>query len=51
MPVLIPGAPYRISDVFTLSDQDQVAKIRKEFTVKPGETLNLGDILVEKPQS
>jgi hypothetical protein len=24
-------------------------RVRKDFTVKPGETVNLGDILIEKP--
>ncbi len=38
IPSLIPGATYR---VFRLS---------KEFTVKPGETLELGDVRIEKPR-
>ena len=37
-PALIPGATYRI------------AGLSKEFTVKPGETLDLGDIRIEKPR-
>ena len=39
LPGLIPGATYWVS------------RLRKEFTVKPGETLELGDILIEKPQA
>ena len=50
MPSLIPGALYRISDFSTVNDQDKGPQIRKEFTVKAGETLDLGDILVEKPE-
>ncbi len=38
-PALVPGATYR------------VFPFRKEFTVKPGETLDLGDILIEKPET
>ena len=45
LPDLIPGTLYRISD-FSPSKGWQV---RNDFTVKPGETLNLGDILIEKP--
>ncbi len=31
-------------------DRDEIGpKVRKEFKVKPGETLDLGDILIEKP--
>ncbi len=46
---LIPGATYRISDWSTRNDQEKGTQLRKDFTVKPGETLDLGDILVEKP--
>ncbi len=51
LPALIPGAPYRIGDWSTVNVQDKGYQVRKDFTVKPGETLDLGDILVEKPQS
>ena len=44
LPVLIPGATYRFVELTT------VPQVRKEFTVKPGETLDLGDIRIEKPQ-
>ncbi len=47
-PALIPGATYRIHDETTINDEGG-AQLRKEFTVKPGETLDLGDILIEKP--
>jgi len=50
MTSLIPGALYRILDFSTVNDQNKGAQIRKDFTVKPGETLDLGDILIEKPQ-
>ncbi len=43
-PALIPGARYRIVD------QDSSGpRIRKEFTAKPGETLDLGDIMIQNP--
>ncbi len=45
---LVPGAIYRISDWSTANDEKGVG-IRKEFTVKPGETLDLGDVLIAKP--
>jgi RNA polymerase sigma factor (sigma-70 family) len=45
---LIPGALYRIIDFSTVHD-DKGARIRKEFRVQPGETLDLGEILIEKP--
>ncbi len=47
-PVLIPGATYRIIDATTLRDPSG-PRLRKEFTVKPGEALDLGDIRIEKP--
>jgi hypothetical protein len=50
LPVLIPGAMYRILDFSTVGVKDKGAQIRKDFTVKPGETLDLGDILIEKPR-
>ena len=49
LPDLIPGAPYRISDWSTRNDPSRGVQIRKDFTVRPGETLDLGDILIEKP--
>jgi hypothetical protein len=48
-PALIPGSTYRISDQSTARTPDG-PQLRKEFTVKPGEILDLGDILIEKPQ-
>ena len=50
LPALIPGALYRIIDFSTVNDQDKGAQIRRDFTVKPGESLDLGDILIQKPQ-
>jgi hypothetical protein len=47
-PALIPGATYRISDQSTRTPVGP--QLRKEFTVKPGESLELGDIRIEKPQ-
>src|SRR5262249_29780928 len=48
---LIPGASYRISDWSTVNIQNKGYQPRKDFAVKPGETLDLGEILVEKPES
>ena len=48
LPALIPGAIYRITDR-TRSQEPIGPQVRKEFTVKPGETLDLGDIVIEKP--
>ncbi len=50
LPALIPGALYRISDYSIVNDEKGI-QVRKDFTVKPGETLDLGDILIEKPQT
>jgi RNA polymerase sigma factor (sigma-70 family) len=50
LPDLIPGACYRILDFSTINVQGKGAQVRKDFTIKPGETLDLGDILIEKPQ-
>jgi RNA polymerase sigma factor (sigma-70 family) len=49
LPDLIPGATYRISDWSTRGDRKTGVRLRKDFTVRPGETLDLGDILVEEP--
>ncbi len=46
---LIPGALYRITDFSTVNDDTKGIQIRKDFTVKPGETLDLGDIVIAKP--
>ena len=48
---LIPGALYRITDFMRGNDQNERILSRKEFTVKTGETLGLGDILIENPGS
>jgi RNA polymerase sigma factor (sigma-70 family) len=47
LPALIPGAVYRIED---RSSRVAGAQVRRDFSVKPGETLDLGDILIEKPE-
>ena len=49
LPVLIPGALYRLVDSSAGMGRKSGPPVRKEFTVKPGETLELGDILIEKP--
>jgi len=49
LPALIPGATYRIYDG-TMGEEAE-RRLRREFTVNPGETLDLGDILIEKPDS
>jgi hypothetical protein len=49
LPNLVPGATYRISDQSTMNVPDKGVQVRRDFTVKPGETLDLGDILIEKP--
>ena len=48
-PALIPGATYRIIDRTPFRGPDG-PQHRKDFTVKAGETIDLGDILIEKPQ-
>jgi hypothetical protein len=44
-PALIPGAPYRRNQLYVTE-----ARPVTEFTVKAGETLDLGDIVIEKPK-
>ena len=49
LPVLIPGATYRFIDS-TMFVRGQIGpEIRKEFAVKPGQKLPLGDIRIAKP--
>jgi hypothetical protein len=48
-PALIPGATYRITDYSTVNVEGKGLQTRKDFTVKPGETIDLGDVLIEKP--
>ena len=50
LPALIPGALYRISDYSTINDPDKGVHVRKDFTVQPSESLELGDILIANPQ-
>jgi hypothetical protein len=49
LPALIPGAPYRVTDWSTVNDPKKGLQPRKDFTVEPGQTLDLGDILVQNP--
>jgi protocatechuate 3,4-dioxygenase beta subunit len=44
---LIPGATYRVID--DTAGLEAAPQVRKEFTVKPDETIELGDILIQKP--
>ena len=48
LPALIPGATYRLIDYTVARGTDP--PVRKSFTVKPGENLDLGDVLIEKPR-
>ena len=47
-PALVPGVSYHIINRST--SREVGAQVRKEFTVKPDEKVDLGDILIEKPQ-
>jgi hypothetical protein len=49
LPVLIPGATYRIYD-YTTAGPDRPPEVRKEFVVRAGEARDLGDILIGKPR-
>jgi hypothetical protein len=46
LPALIPGASYRIIDRTARGDGPQIPR---EFTVGPGEAVELGDVLIQKP--
>ena len=48
-PALIPGATYRIVDRTPFRSVEG-PQVRKEFAVRAGEDLELGDILIEKPE-
>ncbi len=47
-PALIPGASYRVIDRTTLREPSG-PQVRKEFTVKAGQTIDLGDIRIQNP--
>jgi hypothetical protein len=49
-PALIPGATYRIVDRTPFRGVEG-PQVRKEFSVRPAEDLELGDILIEKPET
>ncbi len=49
LPDLVPGAMYRIIDLSAANDPKGGKVVAREFTVKPGETLDLGDIVIQKP--
>ncbi len=48
-PALIPGATYRVTDMTTRDDAGG-RKTRKLFVASAGETIDLGDVLIEKPE-
>lgn len=50
LPVLIPGATYRVVDESMVVRDRTGPQLRKEFIVKPGETIDLGKIVIEKPE-
>jgi hypothetical protein len=45
LPDLIPGATFSVR----VRNRDRRVTFEKEFTVKPGETIDLGEIVVERP--
>ncbi len=47
LPALIPGVTYRIVDRTEANRGPEGPPIRKEFTVAPGQTVDLGDIRIE----
>ncbi len=49
-PALIPGATYRVFDQ-TARTANGGRPIRKEFVAGSGEAIELGDIVIEKPES
>jgi hypothetical protein len=51
LPYLMRGATYGIFDWSTADVRDKGIGLRKGFTVKLGETVDLGDILVEEPEN
>ncbi len=50
-PSLIPGALYRLTDASRIGVQDIGSQVREDFTVKSGETADLGDILIHSPKA
>ena len=48
-PALIPGATYRVFDTTTANGPGG-RKTRKLFVARAGETVELGDIVIEKPE-
>ena len=48
-PALIPGATYRVNDMTTRNDPGG-RKTRRVFVAGAGEAIELGDIVIEKPE-
>ncbi len=48
-PALIPGATYRVRDTTTDNEADG-RKTRKVFVAKAGDTIELGEIVIKKPE-
>ena len=51
LPFLVPGAPYRLIDNETIGVVNQGSQVWRDFTVKPGETVDLGDVVIRKPEA
>ena len=50
-PALIPGALYRLADTSRIGTEQVGVQVRCDFTVEPGATVDLGDLLIDSPRA